>query len=57
MKILNILDGLLNQLIPFIRWVINRFKKTPIENEKEIDQDVNKERDESKRTGRPKWDA
>lgn len=57
MKILSILDGLLNQLIPFVRWVINQFKKTPIENEKEIDQDVNKERDESKRTGRPKWDA
>lgn len=55
MKIIEILDGILNQLIPLIRSLMKKFTKTPIEKEKEIEHDNRNELDEAKKSGRPKW--
>lgn len=55
MKILAILDGILNQLLPLVRWFIKQFKTTPIEEEKKIEDSVESEKQQAKQTGRPKW--
>jgi hypothetical protein len=57
MKILSILDGLFNQLIPFVRWLISRFKKTSAEQNSDIDKQIIQEREQAKKEGRPKWGA
>lgn len=55
MKILAILDGILNQFLPLVRWLINKFKTTPIEEETKIEDGISKEKEQAKETGRPKW--
>lgn len=55
-KILAILDGLFNQLIPFIRWIVSQVKRTPIEKEQKVDENNQSEKDQAMKTGRPKWD-
>jgi hypothetical protein len=55
-KLLAILDGFLNQLVPFIRYIVAQFKRTPIEKEKKIDEETLSEKDQAMKTGRPKWD-
>lgn len=55
MKILAILDGILNQLLPLVRWFIAKFKTVPIEEEKKIEDRNLEEKEQAKQTGRPKW--
>lgn len=55
-KILAILDGLFNQAIPFLRYLVSLFKTTPVERERKIDENGQSEEDQAARQGRPKWD-
>ena len=55
-KFLAILDGFLNQLIPFIRAIFKQLKRTPIEKDQKIDEEAQSEQNQAMKTGRPKWD-